>query len=45
MKIIGVIPARYGSSRFSGKPLTDICGKQKIWWLYEQVKKTINKEK
>ena len=27
MKIIGVIPARYRSSRFPGKPLVDICGK------------------
>ena len=25
-KIIGVIPARYQSSRFPGKPLADICG-------------------
>lgn len=27
MKIIGVIPARYQSSRFPGKPLASICGK------------------
>jgi hypothetical protein len=26
-KIIGVIPARYKSTRFPGKPLADICGK------------------
>jgi 3-deoxy-manno-octulosonate cytidylyltransferase (CMP-KDO synthetase) len=26
-KIIGVIPARYQSSCFTGKPLADICGK------------------
>ncbi len=26
MKIIGVIPARYKSTRFPGKPLADICG-------------------
>lgn len=39
MKIIGVIPARYKSSRFPGKPLTDICGKPMIWWVYEQAKK------
>lgn len=36
MKIIGVIPARYNSSRFSGKPLADICGKAMIWWVYQQ---------
>ena len=37
-KIIGVIPARYDSSRFPGKPLSDICGKPMIWWVYNQVK-------
>lgn len=39
MKIIGVIPARYKSSRFQGKPLVDICGKPMIWWVYQQCKK------
>ena len=38
MKIIGVIPARYESTRFSGKPLVDICGKPMIWWVYQKVK-------
>ena len=37
MKVIGVIPARYASSRFPGKPLADICGKPMIWWVYNQV--------
>lgn len=37
MKIIGVIPARYASSRFPGKPLADICGKPMIWWTYMNV--------
>lgn len=36
MKIIGVIPARYESTRFPGKPLADICGKPMIWWVYQQ---------
>ena len=36
MKIIGVIPARYKSSRFPGKPLVDICGKPMVWWTYQQ---------
>lgn len=36
MKIIGVIPARYKSSRFEGKPLADIHGKPMIWWVYQQ---------
>lgn len=39
MKIVGVIPARYASTRFPGKPLADICGKPMIWWVYQQVKK------
>ena len=39
MNIIGVIPARYESTRFPGKPLADICGKPMIWWVYNQVKK------
>ncbi len=38
-KIIGVIPARYESTRFPGKPLRDICGKPMVWWVYQQIKK------
>ena len=36
MKFIGIIPARYGSTRFPGKPLEDICGKTVIRRVYEQ---------
>lgn len=36
MKIITVIPARYHSTRFEGKPLADICGYPMIWWVYRQ---------
>ena len=39
MNIVAVIPARYKSSRFPGKPLADICGKPMIWWVYHQAKK------
>ena len=39
MKIIAVIPARYSSSRFPGKPLIDINGKPMIWWVYSEAKK------
>nr|WP_288723699.1 3-deoxy-manno-octulosonate cytidylyltransferase [uncultured Sellimonas sp.] len=39
MNIIAIIPARYQSSRFPGKPLADICGKPMIWWVHNQVKK------
>lgn len=35
MKILGVIPARYASSRLPGKPLTDILGKPMVWWVYQ----------
>ncbi|MGN0614536.1 MAG: 3-deoxy-manno-octulosonate cytidylyltransferase [Porcipelethomonas sp.] len=40
MKVIAIIPARYQSSRFPGKPLADICGKPMIWWVYNQTKKS-----
>ena len=38
MNIIGIIPARYASTRFPGKPLTMINGKSMIQRVYEQVK-------
>lgn len=38
MKIIGVIPARFNSSRFPGKPLCEIDGKPMIWWVYSRAK-------
>ena len=37
MKVIGVIPARYASTRFPGKPLIDILGHPMIWWVYKNV--------
>lgn len=39
MKVVAIIPARYASSRFPGKPLADICGKPMIWWVYNQAAK------
>lgn len=39
MRTIAIIPARYKSTRFPGKPLADICGKPMIWWVYNQVSK------
>ncbi len=39
LKIIGIIPARYASSRLPGKPLVNIGGKSMIQLVYEQVKK------
>lgn len=38
-KVVGLIPARYGSSRFPGKPLADILGKSLIQRTYENTKK------
>ncbi len=40
MKIIGIIPARYASSRFPGKPLVDMLGQTMIQRVYSQVKKS-----
>ena len=39
LKILGVIPSRYGSTRFPAKPLSDICGKPMVWYVYQQAKK------
>ena len=39
MKVLGVIPARFGSSRFPGKPLVSIHGKPMIQCVYEQASK------
>jgi 3-deoxy-manno-octulosonate cytidylyltransferase (CMP-KDO synthetase) len=36
MKILGIIPARYASTRFPGKPLVEIQGKSMIQRVYEQ---------
>jgi 3-deoxy-manno-octulosonate cytidylyltransferase (CMP-KDO synthetase) len=38
--ILGVIPARYASTRFPAKPLADLGGKSMIQRVYEQVKKS-----
>lgn len=34
--VVAVIPARYASTRFPGKPLAAIAGKPMIQWVYEQ---------
>lgn len=38
MKIIGMIPARGGSSRFHMKPLAPICGKPMLYWVWKHSK-------
>ncbi|WP_462324293.1 3-deoxy-manno-octulosonate cytidylyltransferase [Desulfoplanes sp.] len=34
--IYGIIPARYGSSRFPGKPMAEIMGKPMFWHVFER---------
>jgi len=36
MKVLGIIPARYNSSRYPGKPLADILGKSMVQRVYEK---------
>lgn len=40
MKVLGIIPARYASSRFPGKPLIDLKGKSMIQRVFEGAKKS-----
>jgi 3-deoxy-manno-octulosonate cytidylyltransferase (CMP-KDO synthetase) len=44
MKTVIIIPARYKSSRFPGKPLTQILGKPMILWVAEICAKALNSE-
>ena len=39
MEAVGIIPARYGATRFEGKLLKDLCGKPVIQHVYERAKK------
>lgn len=39
MEILGIIPARYASTRFPGKPLVNIAGKTMIQRVYEQARR------
>jgi 3-deoxy-manno-octulosonate cytidylyltransferase (CMP-KDO synthetase) len=42
ISFIGIIPARYASTRFPGKPLADIAGKSMIQRVYEQASKELD---
>ncbi|MCK4852744.1 MAG: 3-deoxy-manno-octulosonate cytidylyltransferase [Bacteroidales bacterium] len=42
MNFLGIIPARFASSRLPGKPLADIGGKPMIQWVYENSRKELN---
>ena len=44
MRVIIVIPARYRSSRFPGKPLVKLLGKPMIIWVAELSAKAVGKE-
>jgi 3-deoxy-manno-octulosonate cytidylyltransferase (CMP-KDO synthetase) len=41
MQFVGIIPARFASTRFPGKPLADIGGKTMIQRVYEQASKAL----
>ena len=43
MEVIGIIPARWASSRFPGKPLAMIGGKPMIERVYVQARKALDK--
>jgi len=45
MRIVGIIPARYASTRFPAKPLADIAGQTMIEWVYQQAKKSSKLER
>ena len=36
MRVVVIIPSRYGSSRFEGKPLAAICGRPMIQWVCQR---------
>lgn len=40
MRIVGIIPARYGSTRFPGKPLAELWGKPLIEHVYQRAKRS-----
>lgn len=42
MKFIAIIPARYASTRFPGKPMALLKGKPIIQWVYERVSQVFN---
>ncbi|MDR1380638.1 MAG: 3-deoxy-manno-octulosonate cytidylyltransferase [Tannerella sp.] len=43
MNFLGIIPSRYASTRFPGKPLVDMDGKTMIQRVYEQVRDTVGR--
>ena len=45
IKVLGIIPARWGSTRFPGKSLAPLCGRPLIQWVIEraQMAKALDK--
>ena len=41
VEAVGVIPARYGSSRFPGKPLADLLGKPLVQHVWEGTRQSL----
>lgn len=41
MKVVAVIPARYASQRFPGKPLAPIAGRPMVQWVYEAARRAL----
>ncbi len=41
MNVLAVIPARYASQRFPGKPLAEIAGKPMVRWVYEAARRAL----
>jgi len=41
MKVFAIIPSRYESTRFGGKPLERIGGKPMVLWVYERVRQAV----
>lgn len=39
MRVLAVIPARWGASRFPGKPLARIAGRPMLWWVVQGVRR------
>ncbi len=44
MKTVALIPARYKSSRYPGKPLVELLGKPMILWVADVTAKALGKE-
>ncbi|MBI4040900.1 MAG: 3-deoxy-manno-octulosonate cytidylyltransferase [Deltaproteobacteria bacterium] len=44
MKTLGIVPARYASSRFPGKPLTPLLGKPMVIWVLEIAAQALGRE-